>query len=55
MEGHTESKIEYCDDVRVLHTEPVTYQQVQILQGCSPPDVSKLEGTATKSELSTET
>jgi len=50
MEGHSESAIEYRDDVRVLHIEPITHQQVQILQGRSPPDVSKLEGIAATSE-----
>ena len=44
------STIEYWDDLRVLHVEPVTYQEVQMLQGRSPPDVLKLEGIAT-SEL----
>jgi hypothetical protein len=35
----------------VLHIEPVTYQEVQIIQRSSPPDVSKLEGIAATSEL----
>jgi len=51
MEGHSESKIEYRDDVWILHTEPVTYQEVQILHGRSLPDVSKLEGIAAMLEL----
>ena len=50
MEGHSESAIEYRDDVRVLHIEPITHQEVQILQGRSPPDVSQLEGIAATSE-----
>ena len=45
------STIIYRDDVRVLHTEPVTYQEVRILQGRSPSDVSKLETIAVKSGL----
>jgi hypothetical protein len=32
MEGHSVSNIEYRDDVRVLHVDPVTQQEVQILQ-----------------------
>ena len=50
-EGHSESRIEYHDDVRVLHIEPITRQEVKILQGSSPPDVSKLQGIAATSEL----
>jgi len=50
-EGHSKSNIEYHDDVRALHVEPITHQEVQILQGLSPPDVSKLEGIAVTSEL----
>lgn len=50
-EGSSALTIEYHDDVRVLHLEPVTYQEVRILQDRSPPDVSKLENIATKSEL----
>ena len=50
MEGHLESAIDYRDDVRVLRIEPVTRQEVQILQGHSPPDVSELEGIAATSE-----
>ena len=50
-EGHSESTIEYHDDVRALHVQPVTHEEVQILQGPSPPDVSKLEGIAATSEL----
>ena len=50
-EGHSVSTIIYRDDVRVLHTEPVTYQEVRILQGRSPSDVSKLETIAVKSGL----
>ena len=41
----------YRDDIRVRHIEPVSYQEVQIIQGSSPPDVSKLEGIAATSEL----
>jgi hypothetical protein len=51
MEGHSLSTIDYHDDIRVLHTEPVNYQEVQIVQGSSHPDVSKLEGIAATSEL----
>jgi hypothetical protein len=51
MEGHSVSTIEYRDDVQVLHIDPVTYQEVWILQNRSPPDVSKLESIATPSEL----
>jgi hypothetical protein len=40
------STIDYHDDIRVLHIEPVTYQEVQVVQGSSLPDVSKLEGIA---------
>jgi len=50
-EGHSESTIEYHDDVRTLHIEPITHQEVKILQGCSPLDVSRLEGIAATSEL----
>jgi hypothetical protein len=50
-EGHPESTVEYRDDVRVLHIEPITYQEIQIIQRISPPDVSKLEGIAATSEL----
>ena len=50
-EGHSESTIEYHDDVRALHVEPITHEEVQILQGRSPPDVSKLESIAAMSEL----
>ena len=50
-EGHSESNIEYRDDIHVLHFEPITYQEVQILQGRSPPDVSKMEGITATSEL----
>ena len=50
-EGHSESPIEYHDEVRVLHIEPITHQEVKILQGRSPPDVSKLQGIAATSEL----
>jgi len=45
------SNVEYRDDIRVLHIEPVTYQEVQIIQGNLPPDVSKLEDIAATSEL----
>jgi len=42
-EGNSVSIIEYRDDyVQVLHIELVTYQQVQIFQGSSHSDVSKL-------------
>ena len=51
MEDHSASSIEYHDDIRVLHLEPVTYQEVQILKNHSPPDVSQLEGIAATSEL----
>jgi hypothetical protein len=50
-EGHSLSTIEYHDDVRIQHIEPITYQEVQILQGRSPLDVSKLENIAATSEL----
>ena len=50
-EGHSESTTEYHDDVRALHIEPITHQEVEILQGRSPPDVSRLEGIAATSEL----
>jgi len=45
-EGHSVSTVEYRDDIRVLHIEPVTYQEVQIIRGYSPPDVWKSEGIA---------
>jgi hypothetical protein len=51
MEGHSLSNIEYRDDVQVLHVDPVTHQEVQILQGRSLPDVSKLESIAATSEM----
>jgi len=51
MEGHSVSNIEYRDDVQVLHVDPVTHQEVQILQGRSPTDVSKLESIAATSGL----
>ena len=50
-EGHLVSTVEYHDDIRVLHIEPVTYQTVQIIQGNSPPDVSKLEAIAAMLKL----
>jgi len=36
---------------RVLHIEPITHQEVKILQGRSPPDVSELQSIAATSEL----
>jgi hypothetical protein len=39
-EGHSVSTVTYQADVRVQHIEPVTYQELHILQGQSPPDVS---------------
>jgi len=45
------SNIDYHTDVRVLHIEPVTHQEVQVIQQHSPPDVSKLEGILATSEL----
>ena len=51
MEGHSGSTIEYHEDVRALHIEPIAHQEVQIFQGRSPPDVSILEGIAATSEL----
>jgi hypothetical protein len=51
MKGHSVSNTEYRDDVRVLHVDPVTHQEVQILQARSPPDVSKLESIAAMSRL----
>jgi hypothetical protein len=50
-EGHALSTVTYQADVRVQHIEPVTYQEVQILQDRSPPDVTKLENIAATSEL----
>ena len=50
-EGHSVSNIEYRNDVRVLHVDPVTHQEVHTLQGRSPPDVSKPESIAATSEL----
>jgi len=50
-EGHSESTIEYHDDVRVFHIQPITHQEVKILQGNSPPYASKLEGVAATSKL----
>jgi len=50
MEGHLVSIIEYWDDLQVLHVESVTYQEVQILQGRSRPEISELEGIAIMSE-----
>jgi len=50
-EGHSVSNIQYRDDVRVLHVDPVTHQEVQTLRGHLPPDVSKLESIAATSEL----
>jgi len=40
-EGHSESTIGYHDDVRALHIEPITHQEVQILQGPSLPDYQR--------------
>jgi hypothetical protein len=51
MEGHSQSTIEYHDDLRALHIEPINHQEVQILQGRSHPYVSKLEGIAATTEL----
>ena len=45
------SDVDYQTDVRVLHIEPVTHQEVQVIQQHSPPDVSKLEGIVATSEL----
>ena len=50
-EGHSESIIGYHKDVRVIHVEPITHEEVQILQGRSSPDVSKLKGIAATSEI----
>jgi hypothetical protein len=36
MEGHSVSNIEYRDDIRVRHVDPVTQQEVQTLQRRSP-------------------
>jgi hypothetical protein len=38
-EGHSVSTIDYHDDVRILHIGPISYQEVQIVQGISLPDV----------------
>ena len=40
-EVHSESNFEYHDDVQALHIEPITHQDIQILQGHSPPDFIK--------------
>jgi len=50
-EGHSQSTIEYHNDVRALHNEPITDQEVQTLQGRCPSDISKLDGIAATSEL----
>ena len=50
-DGHSVSTIEYCVEIWVLHTEPVSYQEVLILQYWSPPHVSKLDDIAATSEL----
>jgi len=50
-EGYSESNIQYHDDVRVLHIEPITHQEVKFLQGISPSDLSKLEVIAATSEM----
>jgi len=50
-ESHSVSNVDYHTDVRVLHIEPVTHQEVQVIQQHSPPDVSKLEGIVATSEL----
>jgi hypothetical protein len=50
-EGHSVSNIGYRDNVRVIHVDPVTHQEIQILQETLPPDLSKLENIAATSEL----
>ena len=50
-EGHSVSTIEYRIEIWVLHTDPVTYQEVLILQDRSPLHVSKLDSIAATSEL----
>jgi hypothetical protein len=50
IESHSASNVNYHADVRVLHIEPVTHQEVQEIQQHSSPDVSKLEGIVATSE-----
>jgi hypothetical protein len=50
-DGHSVSTIKFRDNIRVQHIEPVTNQEVTILQERSPPDASKLESVAARSEL----
>jgi hypothetical protein len=50
-EGHSVSPIEYRDDLRALHIEPVAYQEARVLRDPSHPDLSKLESIAQTSEL----
>jgi hypothetical protein len=49
-EGHSVSTIEYCDGIRVLHIEPLTSQEVRLVQDSSLSDVSKLKSIAATSE-----
>jgi hypothetical protein len=45
-EEHSVSIITYEDSCMQQHIEPVTHQEVQMLQGRTPPDVSELETIA---------
>jgi hypothetical protein len=50
-EGHSVSTVTYSTDLLAQHIEPITHQELQLLQGLSPPDVSKLDSIAATSEL----
>jgi hypothetical protein len=49
--GHSVSTIKYGDSLMLQHIEPVAYQEVQMLQSCTPPDVSELETIAATFKL----
>jgi hypothetical protein len=49
--SHPESAIEYHDELRAIHIEPITHHEVQIIQEHSAPDVSRLDDIAATSKL----
>jgi hypothetical protein len=51
MEGHSVLTVTYPTDLLAQHIEPITHQELQLLQGHSPPDVSKLDNIVATSEL----
>jgi len=50
MESHSSSNVNYHAEVRVLHINPITHQEVQEIQQRSPTEVSKLQDIVATSE-----